>query len=136
MYLLILQLACRKRQEFTLLLLFLLLLSPLFNDDGNCKGRRLHLFPHVTRLSLNRVCHWLCCKWRTRRGRLLCWWEGPSGPLRMALTLVRSDIVLLLKLLATKVAGELVERVGVMLFHVPVQGRFLAAGETTDLTPG
>lgn len=54
----------------------------------------------------------------------------------MALTLVRSDIVLLLKLLATKVAGELVEGVGVMLFHVPVQGCFLAAGETTDLTPG
>lgn len=46
------------------------------------------------------------------------------------------DVVLLLKLFATEIAGELIEDVGVVLLHVPVEGGFLAAGEAADLTPG
>lgn len=44
------------------------------------------------------------------------------------------DVVLLLKLFATEIAGELIEGVGVVLLHVPVEGGFLAAGEAADLT--
>lgn len=53
----------------------------------------------------------------------------------MALAFVRRDVVFLLKLLATEFAGKLVERFGIVLLHVPVQGRLLPAGEATDLTP-
>lgn len=53
----------------------------------------------------------------------------------MALAFVCCDIVLLLKLLATEVAGKLIKRVRVMLLHVPVQGGLLAAREAADLAP-
>lgn len=53
----------------------------------------------------------------------------------MAFALVGGDVVPLLELLAADVAGELVEGVGVVLLHVPVEGGFLAAGEAADLAP-
>lgn len=54
----------------------------------------------------------------------------------MTFAFVGSDVVFLLELLAADVAGELVEGVGVVFLHVPVQGGFLAAGEAADLAPG
>lgn len=53
----------------------------------------------------------------------------------MALGFVGHNAVLLLKFLATDVAGELVEGVRIVLLHVPVEGSLLSTGESTDLTP-
>lgn len=61
--------------------------------------------------------------------------DRAGSHLGMALAFVCGDVVLLLKLLATDVAGEQVEGVGVMLLHVPVEGGLLTAAEATDLTP-
>lgn len=44
------------------------------------------------------------------------------------------DVVLLLELFAAEIAGELIEGIGVVLLHVPVEGGFLTAGEAADLT--
>lgn len=61
---------------------------------------------------------------------------GCAGRVGVALALMGGDVVLLLKLFATEIAGELIEGVGIVLLHVPVEGGFLAAGEAADLTPG
>lgn len=54
--------------------------------------------------------------------------------LRVALGFVGHNTVLLLELLPADPTGELVERVGVVFLHVPVQGGFLSAGEAAELT--
>lgn len=56
--------------------------------------------------------------------------------LGVAFAPVSADVVPLLEAAATDVTGELVAALGVVLLHVPVQGRLLTAGETTHLTPG
>lgn len=59
--------------------------------------------------------------------------DSPPG---VAFALVGGDVVAFLEPFPADVAGELVEGVGVVFPHVPVQGGFLATGEATDLTPG
>lgn len=64
---------------------------------------------------------------------------GPRGspkPPGVALALVGGDVVPLFKPLPANVTRELVEGVGVVFSHVPVQRSFLAAGEAADLAPG
>lgn len=61
---------------------------------------------------------------------------GSAGHFGVTFAFVGGDVVFLLELLAADVAGELVEGVGVVFLHVPVEGGFLAAGEAADLAPG
>lgn len=61
---------------------------------------------------------------------------GSPAPPGVALALVGGDVVPLFKPLPADIARELVEGVGVVFPHVPVQGGFLAAREAADLTPG
>lgn len=61
---------------------------------------------------------------------------GSPTPPGVALALVGGDVVPLFKPLPADIARELVEGVGVVFPHVPVQGGFLAAREAADLTPG
>ncbi len=56
--------------------------------------------------------------------------------LRVTLRLMGHHTVLLLKLLATNGAGELISGISIMLLHVPVERRLLTTCKTTDFTPG
>lgn len=62
--------------------------------------------------------------------------RGSPKPPGVALALVGGDIVPLFEPLPANVTRELVEGVGIVFPHVPVQRSFLAAGEAADLTPG
>lgn len=55
--------------------------------------------------------------------------------LRVTLCLVGDHTVLLLKLLPTDGAGELISGISVVLLHVPVERGLLTTSEATDLTP-
>lgn len=55
--------------------------------------------------------------------------------LGVTLSLMGHHTVLLLKLLATNGAGELISGISVMLLHVPVERRLLTTCEATDFTP-
>lgn len=80
--------------------------------------------------------------WQLQQGRRGCDEGASVGSQRlgdqhlwMTLGLMGHNAVLLLKLLTTDGAGELICGISVVFLHVPVERRLLATGETADLTP-